>query len=329
MQVSVGRTARGSRPTVLFPFVAMLRATTTRLLVAIPALVGFSLATATASGQAPPASGEAALTDAVELKNGGYLRGLILEVDPTSHLSLRLPDGQVRRIPIAEVASAERGGKPLNLAAPTAGTAPPVAPPTAPTPTAPAPAVTARAAPAPAPTAPAPTAPGSPPRMVEAELEKILSAIPGPRVRIEAHSNRSSFLERRIGDADDEIVAYHLVCKLPCRVDLPAGDVVPYRIANLRLQPTDWFQLPKHNARLEADLASDMWPVWTKSMLVGGIVFGVVGGSMLGINELSGKKPWARDTGFALSGVGGAFFLTSGLFWLFSPETSYKVERTP
>jgi hypothetical protein len=323
MQVSVGRTACGSRPAVLFQFVAMLRVTITRLLVAIPALVGFSLATATANGQAPPAAGESALTDAVELKNGGYLRGLILEVDPTSHLSLRLPDGQVRRIAIADVASAERGGRPLNLAA-GATPAPATATPIAPSPAAPPPVAT------PAPTAPAPARaqPGSPPR-VEAELEKIISAIPGPRVRLEAHANRSSFLERRIGDADDDIIAYHLVCKLPCRVDLPAGDVVPYRIANLRLQPTDWFQLPKHNARIEADLASDMWPVWTKSMLVGGIVFGLVGGSMLGINELSGKKPWARDTGLVLSGVSGAFFLTSGLFWLFSPETSYTVERTP
>jgi hypothetical protein len=305
----------------------MLRVTITRLLVAIPALVGFSLATATANGQAPPAAGESALTDAVELKNGGYLRGLILEVDPSSHLSLRLPDGQVRRIAIGDVASAERGGRPLNLtagSAPAPDTSTPVAPPTTPSPAAPPPVATP---PAPAPP-PAPAAPGSPPR-VEPELEKILSAIPGPRVRIEAHANRSSFLERRIGDADGEIVAYHLVCKLPCRVDLPAGDPVPYRIANLRLQPTDWFQLPKHNARLEADLASDMWPVWTKSMLVGGIVFGLVGGSMLGINELSGKKPWARDTGLVLSGVSGAFFLTSGLFWLFSPETSYTVERTP
>jgi hypothetical protein len=148
-------------------------------------------------------------------------------------------------------------------------------------------------------------------------------------VRIEALANRSSFLERRIGEADDDAVAYHLVCKLPCRVDLPAGDPVPYRIANLRLQPTEWFQLPKHNARLEADLASDMWPVWTRSMLVGGVVFGLVGGSMLGINELSGKKPWARDTGLVLAGVSGGFLLTSGLFWLFSPETSYTVERRP
>ncbi len=318
MQASVGRTARGSRPTVLFPLVSMLSLTRARRLVAIPALVGFSLATPTTTARAQAASGEAALADAIELKNGGYLRGLILEVDPASHLSLRLPDGQVRRIPIAEVASAERGGKPLNL---TSGGPP------APATTAPASPPASSAVAPPAPT-PAPPTPGSA-RRVEAELEKILTAIPGPRVRIEALANRSSFLERRIGEADDDAVAYHLVCKLPCRVDLPAGDLVPYRIANLRLQPTEWFQLPKYNARLEADLASDMWPVWTRSMLVGGIVFGLVGGSMLGINELSGKKPWARDTGFVLSGVSGAFFLTSGLFWLFSPETSYTVEQRP
>jgi len=282
-----------------------------RLLVAIPVLCGFSLATLPLSAQAQPAPADQAVADAVELKNGGYLRGLILEVDPASHVTVRLPDGQVRRIPIADVAAADRGGKPINL------TAAPGAP-AAPTPT-----------PAPSPGTPAATpAPPASPR-VEAELGRILSAIPGPRVKLEAHANRGAFLERRIGDADEEVVAYHLVCKVPCRVDLPAGDIVPYRIANLRLQPTDWFQLPKYNARVRADLASDMWPVWTKSMLVGGFVFGLVGGSMLGINELSGKKEWARDTGFVLAGVSGAFFLTSGLFWLLSPHTSYTLERTP
>jgi len=295
------------------------------LLVAIPALVGLSLATSRASAQPQPTATDAAVADAIELKNGGYLRGLIIEVDPQSHVSVRLPDGQVRRIPIADIESAERGGKALSIHPPSGTTAPPE--PASPPPgTAP----PASAAPvAAAPVAAAPVAGAPPTRHGEGELDRILDAIPGPRVWIEAHSNRSAFLERRIGDADEDLVAYHLVCKLPCRADLPAGDPAPYRIANLRLAPTEWFQLPQYNARVRANLASDMWPVWTRSMLVGGFVFGIVGGSFIGINELSGKKTWARDTGLVVAGVGGAFFLTSGLFWLLSPHSSYELERLP
>ena len=72
----------------------------------------------------------------MELKNGAYLRGLILEVDPSSHLTLKLPSGELRKIPILDVASAERSGKPLKLsgaaesvpAAPAAAAAAPPAP---------------------------------------------------------------------------------------------------------------------------------------------------------------------------------------------------------
>jgi hypothetical protein len=292
---------------------------TSRLLVAIPALVGFSLATGGVRAQTPTAASEAAVADAVELKNGGYLRGLIVEVEPGSHLSLRLANGEVRRIPVSEIESADHAGKPVNL-----GVAPaaPSASPDAATPGPGAAAVAPLAPAAASAAAPAPVTPQG-----TSELDRILMAIPGPRVKLEFHANRTSYLERRIGDPDDNAVAYHLVCKLPCQLALPAADAVPYRIGDLRLQPTEWFQLPKYNARVRADLASDMWPVWTRSMLVGGVVFGLVGGSMYGINELSGKKEWARDTGLVLMGVSGAFFVASGLFWLLSPHSSYVVER--
>ncbi|HEV8549508.1 MAG TPA: hypothetical protein VGQ57_10780, partial [Polyangiaceae bacterium] len=141
--------------------------------------------------------------------------------------------------------------------------------------------------------------------------------------------NRSSFLERRIGDTDEDAVAYHLVCKLPCQVALPVNDPVPYRVANLRLLPTDWFLLPKYNAKVKVDLASDMWPIWTRSTLIGGFLFGVTGGAFLGINAATGQKDWARDTGYVFLGLGGACFLASGLFALFSPHTTYTLERAP
>jgi hypothetical protein len=279
-----------------------------RRLAAISVLLGLSLAAEAARAQVESAS-EASVADAVELKDGSYLRGLILEVEPASHVSIRLPDGQVRRIPVAEIETAERGGKSIALGvSPGAVTTP-----------GPAPTVGAGVTAAAVPTAAKPRA--------ESELDGILAAIPGPRVRVEAEANRAAFLQRLIGEPDEDAVGYHLVCKLPCRVDLPAGDLTPYRISNLRLQPTAWFQLPKYNARVHAELASDMWPIWQRSTMIGGFVFGAVGGSMLGINALTGEKEWARTTGYVLLGVGGAFLITSGIFWLFSPRTSYVVER--
>jgi len=251
------------------------------------------------------------VSDAVELKNGGYLRGLIVEVVPGSHLSLRLADGQVRQIPIAEIASAERSGKPVELAS------------GAPAPTA------TTAVPATAPVAAGATAAAAAASKQPTELDRILAAIPGRRVKLELDANRSSFLQRRIGEEDENAVAYHLVCKLPCRVELPAGDLVPYRVANMRLDPTDWFRVPQHNARLKVDLASDMWPIWRNTMIVSGFVLSATGGAFLGINALTGQEPWARDTGYVLLGVGGASFVAAGLFWLFSPHSSYTVERMP
>lgn len=282
--------------------------------VAIPVLIGFSLAARTLSAQTPPSEPvtETSLADAVVLKNGSFLRGLVVELEPASHVSLRLPNGELRRIPIAEVASIERAGKPVALGVAPATTA------TA------APAGTAAAAVAPV---PAPVAPPAAAAQPQSELDRILAGIPGPRIRLEAHANRPAFLERRIGDDQEGVVAYHLVCKVPCSVELPAADTVPYRIGMARFEPTDWFALPKYDAHVKAELVSAMYPVWMRSMLVGGFVFGVTGGAFYGINELSGKKEWARDTGFVLMGLGGACFVASGLFWLFSPHTSYVIEK--
>lgn len=284
------------------------------LKVAIPVFIGFSSTTGTVSAQTPPAVADTAIADAVELKSGSFLRGLIIEVEPESHVSLRLPDGQVRRISVDDIESAERGGKPLALGAPKTPAAPAVA--------GGAVAVAPGGATAPA----APSVAGS--AAEPSDLDRQLAKIPGPRIHLQAQSNRPAFLQRRIGDAQEDVVAYHLVCKVPCSVELPSADPVPYRIGYSHYQPTDWFPLPKYDARVKAKLVSDMYPVWMKSMLVGGFVFGAVGGAMYGINEASGKKDWARNTGFALLGLSGACFLTSGLFWLFSPHSSYTLERT-
>ncbi|HEV8547817.1 MAG TPA: hypothetical protein VGQ57_02295, partial [Polyangiaceae bacterium] len=134
-----------------------------RLLVAIPALCGLSLATLEARSQTASTPSEAAVADSVELKNGGYLRGLIVEVEPASHVSLRMPDGQLRRIPVAEIEAAERNGKPLVLAPPAPGATP--------SPVTPGAAVPGAAAIAGAPRAPAPPPPA--PKHATSELDHL------------------------------------------------------------------------------------------------------------------------------------------------------------
>src|SRR6185503_19146483 len=251
---------RSASPFDLFPRSARARRDVKRSLSVSLLALAAALVTPHAWGQtqAPePTSQAGALSDAVELKNGAYLRGLILEVDPTSHLTLKLPNGDVRRIPIGEVAAAERSGRPLKLPG--------------------------AQAPAPAPPKEAPSAPGTKAAPPTRELDRLLAAIPGPRVTMTVLAGRDAYLERQIGSGDNaDLVAYHLVCRAPCRMQLPALDPVRYRIDGRRTEATEWFHLPRYNAKLQADLVSDMWPLWPRALLVGSVIFGVIGGSMIG-----------------------------------------------
>jgi hypothetical protein len=249
--------------------------------------------------QAPasePKVDQASLADAIELKNGAYLRGLILEVDPASHLTIELPTGEVRKIPIAEIESAERSGKPLKFIESATAAAP-----------------TAR-----------PVAPASEPS--QRELDRILAAIPGPRVKLTLEANRDAYFERRIGSGLSDYVAYHLVCQVPCSNEVPALDPVPYRIDGDRTEPTEWFQLPRYNARIKADLVSNMWPIWPRAMLVGGVIFSLVGGGMLGGWALADGSDTVRDVGIGLAATGGVFFLASGVLFLVRPHSTYVIE---
>jgi hypothetical protein len=247
-----------------------------------------------------PAAGQAKLADAIELKNGAYLRGLILEVDPASHLSIELPTGEVRKIPIAEIAAAERSGKPLKFLE-SAAAAEPTRPPPRPS-------------------------DSEPPKR---ELDRILAGIRGPRVKLTLETNRDAYFERRIGSGLSDYVAYHLVCQVPCNAELPANDPVPYRIDGDRTEPTEWFQLPRYNARIKADLVSNMWPIWPRAMLVGGTIFTLVGGGMLGGWALADGSDGVRNVGIGLAAAGGVFFLASGVLFLVRPHSTYEIERQP
>jgi hypothetical protein len=235
------------------------------------------------------------------MKNGAYLRGLILEVDPSSHLTLKLPTGEIRKIPVSEIAAAERSGKPLKF-------------------------VEAQAAETPTPTAPVPPPPAETPKR---EIDRLLSQVPGPRVKLTLEANTDAFFERRIGSGDSNYVAYHFVCPVPCTMELPALDPVTYRLDGERTEPTEWFHLPRYNARIKGDLVSNMWPIWPRAMLVGGVIFSLVGGGMLAGWALADGSDGVRNVGIGLAAAGGAFFLASGVLFLVRPESSYEIERVP
>jgi hypothetical protein len=247
-----------------------------------------------------------AVADAVELENGAYLRGLILEVDPASHLTLELPSGEVRRIPIADVASAERSGKPLKLRAEASPA--PLAEPDAPLA-----AAATSALPVQAP----------PPKR---EVDRLLGQIRGPRVKLSFTSNESAFLEREIGQSSGTLVAYHLVCQVPCKLELPALDPIRYRIDGHRTEATDWFKLPRYDARIRADLASDGWSLWPPGLLVLGSMLALVGGGMVAGYALTDGSEVVRDVGIGLAVGGSVTLMTSGVLYLVRPTSTLRIE---
>jgi hypothetical protein len=81
----------------------------------------------------------------VWLKNGGFLRGSLLELSPNDHVTVKLLSGEVRRVPFAEIERTQTAGSPPT---PSSAAAPATSAPAAPATSAPAPATSAPAAPA-------------------------------------------------------------------------------------------------------------------------------------------------------------------------------------
>src|SRR5690348_6470857 len=63
--------------------------------------------------------------DAVYLKNGGLLRGAVIESAPGDHVQIALPNGEVRYLPWAEVERVTVGAAPGAAPAPAAPAPPP------------------------------------------------------------------------------------------------------------------------------------------------------------------------------------------------------------
>lgn len=261
------------------------------------------------STQSPPADtpaaapvSETSLVDTVELQNGAYLRGLIVELDPERHLLFRLADGTVKTIPLAELKRVEQAGRELTL--PQREPAPSELPP---------------------PAAGPPALPQHPAFHLnpDSSLAQELKLIPGPRVKLEIQANQPAQLQRRI-HSDSEFTSYYQVCSAPCQLELPAQDPALYRIGSLRTDPTEWFQLPQRDSRLDAELVHSSWASWPRATFIGGAILTGIGGAFLGAYALSDKN-WTRDTGIIVGSIGVTALLTSGILWLVRPHSQVTV----
>ena len=160
------------------------------------------------------------------------------------------------------------------------------------------------------------------------DLGRVLAAIPGPRIRLFASADRLAILERRIGTpGSNDSVAYHVVCSLPCTATLPVADRELYRIGGYLSQATPWFSLPATDAQVQATLVRATWTLWPTASLVGGVLFGVLGGSLMAVHATMDTAEWTQTTSIGLLSVGGAFMLTSAVLWLVQPSS--RVSLTP
>jgi hypothetical protein len=164
----------------------------------------------------------------------------------------------------------------------------------------------------------------------DSDLGRVLSNIPGPRLRLFATSNRASILQRRIADeGSNDSVSYHVVCVLPCKATLPAADHELYRIGGYRSQATPWFSLPAGDAQVHGDLAHATWKLWPTSSLVAGMLFVALGGSFMALHAIADTPQWTQTTGVGLIGVGGTFVATSAVLWLISPTSRVSIQPGP
>lgn len=240
-----------------------------------------------------PRPAAADIEDVVELSDGGFARGTIVEWVPGRALTLRTASGELKTYPARDIRSATRAGKAVASAAtPSGGEAPPAA------------------------------------LSGETDLGRVYARIPGPRLRVTVGANRTAVLQRRIRD-DEDGVAYHLVCTTPCTLDVPALDRELYRVAADHAQPTAWFAVPTQPARVQAELSPLAWQLWPKGLALAGGLLAVVGGGLWALHETGATGSWSRTTGFVVGGTGGAMLLTAGVLYLVRPATRLVVEPLP
>lgn len=255
---------------------------------------GVHLAAITAPGiawaappQAPPAAPAAAPSaappDAITLKNGGILRGTIVDAIPNDHARIELATHEIATVAWADIARIDRGGEKTTVA--------------------PAP------APAPAPALPpatASTTPPTPPGTVPAEKSLVTVHIEGPD---------DVQLEQDTTGQDD----WAVVCSGTC--DRSLSTAYWYRVSGGGIKASSQFSLhgqPGSKVTLNVSPASKGWFIaGLIAIPVGGIiayiglVLGVVGSAASDASSTAGSNQAFRGssdvaaTGWTMLAVGG------------------------
>lgn len=212
----------------------------------------------------------------VWLKNGGVVRGAVIEVIPGDHTTVQLATGEIRKIPASEI---ERVG-PMKSAAP-APTPPPAAP------VAPAPSASVSAAASPA------------PRRVETTEVRIVTL--GQAVTLQTRPR----LDR--GPWSD-------VCVSPCERQVSVIDR-EFRVGGAAIASSNTFVMEPGDrpTKIEVNPGKEWLRWWGRAALFTGLPVFLVGGVGLGID--AGTNVAHHETfgavGLGMMATGGAMLLTS------------------
>lgn len=229
------------------------------------------------------------LPDTVELKNGGFIRGVVTEFIPGSHVLVQTADGQARRIPAHDVAEVQRGAA--------------------------------------APSDPSLVSDDAP-KQTSLDRTLAAIAGPRLRLKVTANKaaalERRISIDGRAPD-DSDTVAYHLVCQAPCTAELPAQDVELYRVHAASAQPTDWFTLPAGDAAVHADLVHHSWTLLPRALLYSGLVFAGASGVFFGLHETDVASGWSATTGTVFAIGAATSLVASGLIWALRPRSKMKL----
>jgi hypothetical protein len=267
------------------------------ILCSVAVLLGSASALAQQPTPAPP-------PDVIRTKDGGLLRGTIVESIPGEKVVILLPTGELREVPMDQVDHAGPLGD-----APPAWTPPPT-PPTAPDPS---------AAPSAFPPAPSPPAPASPDVTLGAPASLVLTADEPGITYFLYHGSTSRPIG---GNVILTLHSFDRLCTAPCRMNLKPGN---YRLA-LALPDRD-----PTPARRSIDITPStrgLHGSYTSlrgvriggwMLLVGGAAMGM-GGALLIVSDPS--------TSYVLMGVGGGVMLI-GLIMALLKDRARIVEVEP
>lgn len=248
-------------------------------------------APATTPNTATPAAPAPAGADEVLLKNGGMLRGDVIELMPDDHVTI-LVGGERREIPWGEVETVTRG----------------------------------KYAPEPAPAAP-PTRPTPPPKSTPAQPTQTPSS-GKPRVHLEVPSGRSVEMQRIVGGlyasgygASMSGVTWQTVCASPCDRVVDGSTGVPFVLGDSPIVFSKKFKLNDRSG----DVHIDVKPGRPGVMILGAIAtgLGIAGAAGGPVFIFLDNDAWRR-TGIAMTAVG-VPLLAAGIAMLVLGRTRFEI----